>query len=226
LRTSCSRSLLTLFLLATSLAASAPAAPVKLSEGATLRVRLLETLVSGSKKKGEEIRFETVDDVLGPQHEVLVAKGSPVSGTITRSSGRGMFGKPGKLEFTIDRAHAIDGTKISLRATESKSGRNNSGAAITTAVLLFVPALFIHGRDVKIEPGKEFVVFVNDDAMIDPEKKPDSVAAPGKTLTFTLKNGDKITGTMDGFADGIYTITTKSGTVKVPASDVSLIVDK
>jgi hypothetical protein len=225
LRMHCPRVLLLLPVLIAALAMPASASPVKLPERTSIRVRLLETLVSGGKKKGEEVRFEVVDDIFGPQHELLIAKGAPAFGTITRSSGRGMFGKAGKLEFTIDRTHAVDDTKVTLRATEAKSGRNNSGAAITTAVLLFVPALFIHGRDVTVEKGKEFVAFVNDDVIVDPEKIAGAPQA-GKTLTFALKNGDKVTGTMDGFADGVYTVTTKSGTLKIPVADVNLITDK
>src|SRR5205807_9393027 len=90
----------------------ASATPVKLPERTSIRVRLLETLVSGAKKKGEEVRFEVVEDVLGPNREVLIARGAPVVGTIQRSSGRGLLGKPGRLEFTIDKTHAVDGTKV------------------------------------------------------------------------------------------------------------------
>src|SRR5205823_5737156 len=63
-------------------AKSVSAAPVTLAERTTVRVRLLQTLVSGSQKKGEEIRFEVAEDVLGPHRELLVTRGTPAFGTI------------------------------------------------------------------------------------------------------------------------------------------------
>jgi hypothetical protein len=221
--------------LAITSAGTASAAQVKLSERTSVRVRLLETLVSGGKKKGEEVRFEVVEDVLGPQHEVLISRGTPVFGTIQRSSGRGMFGKPGKLEISVDKTHAADGTKVPLRATEAKSGRNNSGAAIATAVLLAPIALFVHGRDVRMEKGKELVAFVDEDVLIDPSKAATassastastSATATGKLLVIQLKNGDKITGTIDGLQDGVYSVTTSSGTLKIAQADVTSITEK
>jgi hypothetical protein len=207
----------------------AMATPVKLSERAGVRVRLLETLVSGSKKKGEEVRLEVVDDVLGPNREVLIARGTPAVGTIQRSSGRGMLGKPGKLEFTIDKTHAVDGTRVPLRATEVSRGRNNAGAAITTAVLLAPAAVLVHGRDVKMEKGREFIAFVDETVTIDPGKSgalsSNGAAGPpsqssGKWFVFEMQNGDRFTGTLDALQNGVYTVTTRAGTLRVAVADV------
>jgi hypothetical protein len=215
-----------------------PPAMVKLAEGVSVRVRLMETLVSGGKKKGEEIRFEVAQDVLGPQREILIPRGAPAYGTVVRSTGRGMFGKPGRLEFTIASTRAVDGTKVRLRATEAKRGRNNAGAAIGTAVLLFVPALFVHGRDVTVEKGREFTAFVDQEAMIArntldgvpvnalPVVSSTGALVPVRVMVFQLRSGERIEGVIESFENGLYTVLTTYGTVHISHDKVKSIKGK
>jgi hypothetical protein len=218
--------------MAVVLTGSAIAAPVQLEERTSLRVRLLQTLVSGGQKKGEEVRFEVVEDVLGPRREVLIGRGTQAYGTITRSSGRGMFGKPGSLEFTVEKTRAVDGTSVFLRATETGRGRNNAAAAIATGVLLAPIALFVHGRDVKFDAGKEFTVFVDRDVTIDPDNAggtsgTTTAATPaGRLYVLTLKNADKITGSIDGLTAGFYSVGTSAGSLKIAQADVVSMIEK
>lgn len=115
----------------------APAAAVTVPEGTAIQVRLLQELKSGRERKGEQVRLEVASDVLASDRTLLIPRGTPAVGTITRSNGRGMFGKPGKLEFTIDHVKFSDQVRVPLRSTPTTArGRNNSAAAITTAVLL------------------------------------------------------------------------------------------
>jgi hypothetical protein len=127
------------------------AVAVTVPEQTPVQVRLLQDLKSGRERKGESIRLEVASPVKGPDGSTLIAQGTPVVGTITRSGGRGMFGKPGKLEFSIDYIKVDDKTRVPLRSTpQSASGRNNKGAAIATAVLLAPVAIFVKGREVTV----------------------------------------------------------------------------
>jgi hypothetical protein len=215
-----------------------PPALVKLAEGVTVRVRLMETLVSGGKKKGEEVRFEVADDVLGPQREILIPRGAAAYGTVVRSSGRGMFGRPGRLEFTIAHTRAVDGTRVRLRATEAKRGRNNAGAAIGTAVLLFIPAVFVHGRDVTVEKGREFTAFVDQEVTIArntldgvpvnalPLVNSSGALVPVRVMVFQLRSGERIEGAIESFENGLYTVHTAYGTVHIAHAKVKSIKEK
>lgn len=142
---------------------------VKLAERTRIKVAILEGLSSSNAKKNEEVRYEVVEDVLGPNREILVAKGAMALGTVTRASHRGIFGKPGKLNISIDFVRAVDDTKVPLRANEdmSKRGKNNSTGAAAATILVAPLGLLINGRDVSIKKGTEFVIYVSADTQVD-----------------------------------------------------------
>ncbi len=47
--------------------------------------------------------------------------------------------------------------------------------------------------------------------------------ATGPAKSVLLKNGDKITGSVESLANGVYTIVTSLGTLKIAASDIRAI---
>ena len=157
--------------------------PVKLPEKTSVRVAILENLVSGQGKPNDAINFELREDLYGPDREVLATKGTPATGHIIRTKRRGIFGRSGKLDFSCDYTKGVDGTKISLRGTEIRSGKGNGGAVVATALVVSVFGLFINGRDVKVDKGAEFTVYVAEDTMIDPSRSPANAAA---ATTYTI----------------------------------------
>lgn len=212
-----------------------PATAVTLAEGTPVQVRLLQDLKSGHARKGEQVRFEVVSDVVGPDRSILVPKGTPAVGTVTRSTGRKMFGKPGKLEFTIEYIRLPDDTRIPLRSTPTAAqGRNNSGVAIATAVLLAPIALLVKGREVTVRTGREFGVFVDkslDLARSNASGRPEveTVAlhvpknASAQLSEVKLKSGLILTGTIIGFKDGAYILQTEAGQMTIPQERVESI---
>lgn len=207
----------------------APAAAVTLTEGTPVQVRLLQDIKSGHARKGEQVRLEVVSDVLGPDRSVLVPKGTPVVGTITRSSGRKMFGKPGKLEFDINYICLSDQMRVPVRSSPTSArGRNNSGAAIATAVLLAPVAVFVKGREVTVKTGREFGVFVDrtlEVGMPTLEKVALHVPkqSPAQVSEIKLKSGLILTGTVVGFKDGAYQVVTDAGQIAIPQERVESI---
>lgn len=202
------------------------------SEQTQVKVKLVQALKSGRERKGEQVRLEVVDDVLGADRSVVIPKGTPVIGSVSRSNGRGMFGKPGKLEFTIDYIKVSEQQRVPLRSTANAArGRNNSAAAITTAVLLAPIAIFVKGREVTVKEGTEYLVYVDQTTEIAPM----SVAgAPGAAPKFDkdrlslirFKNGEAITGTIHGFKDGVYFIVTETAQMSVNQEAIDSITEK
>jgi len=158
---------------------------VKLAERTSVRVVLSENLRSGQGKAKDEVRYELAEDIYGPNRELLARKGAPAFGHIIRTKKRGVFGRSGKLEFSCDYTNAIDGTKIMLRGSDAKSGKGNGGAVIATTLLLTPLALLVSGRDVEVKKGTEYVVYVDQDVVIDPAK--DSATPTISTYTFAIK---------------------------------------
>lgn len=134
-----------------------------LQEGTTVRVRLLETLDTGSKPNvGEQITFEVADDVEF-NGQVLVRSGARATGTITESVKAKWGGRKGKLDFTIDYVQAVDGQNIRVRSTANRvKGKGNVGLMAAGTVLLSPVAVFIRGKNAVVDKGTEFSVYVDE----------------------------------------------------------------
>jgi hypothetical protein len=125
---------------------------------------LLETaekMVSGHTPEGSAVRLRVVRDVLDANGSVVIAYDSLARGRVTRSRGRGMFGKAGQLEFTVDSVEGADGTAVPLRAAEEMAGQGNKGAVVATVLFLSVLGVFVHGQDVTVPEDTQIVAYVD-----------------------------------------------------------------
>lgn len=145
---------------------SASAQKVQLQEGSIIEVMLTEPLSSKDAVEGSEIYLEVADDVQ-VNGKTVIASGSIVKGEITEASKAKMMGKAGKLDFTIDYAKAVDGTNIRVRSQRSFQGKNKQGGVIAAAVLLSPVVLLFKGKDIVLEKGKKFRVYVDKDYTLD-----------------------------------------------------------
>jgi hypothetical protein len=149
---------------------------------------------------------------------------------VTSSRGSGIFGKRGLLDIAIEYTNAVDGTKVPLRASKSRSGKGAGGATIAATVLLAPIALFAKGGNVTLKEGTEILAYVDDTIKIGsadgkPAVSPAPTAPSGPTKVLVLRNGDKITGHLEGLNDGVYTVITDNGTLKIKADTVKEIKD-
>ena len=149
------------------------ASPAVLKEGTLVMLQTQEKMVSGQIAEGAPVRYKVVRDVVGPGGKLLVAYGDSAEGRVTRSRRRGMFGKAGQLEFTVDAATAVDGTRVPLRSQQQMAGKDNKGTVIATALLLTVFTVFINGKDVELPAGTEVAAYVDHDTAISaPQEAP------------------------------------------------------
>ena len=197
-------------------------------EGTQVHVSLLKDLKSGGNKAGEEVPFEVGRDIYGPGHVLLIAADTPAFGKIIESSRRGMFGKSGKLKFSIDYILAPDKTHIPLRADpQLVRGRDNRTTAIATAILLAPVAIFINGKDVSANKGQDFVMYVDADTLIQSPMAAASTDTPALVTTaqslFLLTDGTQVQGTLTSFDGSIYTVATSQGTHTLKAADVKSV---
>jgi hypothetical protein len=211
---------------------SSRALAANVPEQTPVKVKLMQPLQSGHERKGDRVRFALAEAIMSPQHTVLIPKGTPVLGTITRSTGRHMFGQPGKLEFTIDYIQVNRHLQVPLRSSsQAIRGRNNAAPAIGAAVLVAPIAVLVKGREAVLKPGEEFTVYVNQTTEIPAETTP-LAASPASQLEkshlslFRFKNGDTLTGKLLGFKDGAYTIATDVGQIMVSQEKIESITEK
>ncbi len=125
------RSCVTALVVLASLPAQSPVQqPFVLTDGTPLRVRLNRNLSSADAKVGEPVDFDVVEDIL-VNGAVVIQRGSRVMATVTEAQPKGLLGKTGKLNVSLDHARTVLGEKIALRAVKENQ-RGGSGGDITT----------------------------------------------------------------------------------------------
>ncbi len=188
-------------------ASSAALAQVILPEGTRVRVRLEQQLSSATAEEGQAVNLSVTDDVkIGDT--IVIAQGSTCVGTVTQAVPKRRMGRTGKLDFSIERVVAVDGSSIPLRYSPTK--REGGSKAATTGVLaagaaiVFWPAapvlLLMKGKDVTINKGVGFDVFTDSRFTLQPKAttiapagsttvQPGSPGAPaGQPATVTIKS--------------------------------------
>ena len=91
-------------------------------------------------------------------------------GRIIVSKRRGMVGGKGDLQFTCDYALDVNGHRIFLRGGKlmGGQGRSNEFAAAVITILISSAGLLVNGRDIKVEAGQQFTVYVDQDSIFRP----------------------------------------------------------
>ena len=169
--------------------------PVVLKDGTPVMLKTLKEMTSGDIPVGSTVEYVVMRDVVGPGNKVLINRGSRAYGKVIQSRKRGMLGKSGKLEFTVENVAAVDGTNVPLRGSEKSTGRNNAGAVVATVLLLSIFCLFINGRDVTIPPGTEIAAYIDQDITINAisaKLADDSSLSQGETVNIAFPNGSQV----------------------------------
>ena len=109
---------------------------------------------------GDRVKVHAWRDVVVDGHVVIPA-GSPVDAHISMLKTNKIAGVKGKLEISANSIMAIDGKSIPLTGGYGKQGRSNTALAVTLAVLVLVPLIFIHGKKAKLEPGALFDAYID-----------------------------------------------------------------
>jgi hypothetical protein len=135
------------------------AVTVKILDGATIKVSVLDEMTSATARINDAVRLEVAEDVKVGE-VVVIPKGSTATGRVHSAKPKSRGAQDGALEFSVDYAKAVDGSNVRLRAT--------SGTAETLAVKgkMFIPGgVFMKGKDIVIPKG----TIVN--ALVDGDKE-------------------------------------------------------
>ena len=134
--------------------APAPAEAVLRSQTDVL-LRLNDTLNSRNHRMGDTFPLTVVQDVTVDGHVVIPA-GTRAVGQVTWRTGRGGFGKSGKLEITM-RYVELDGQRIPVSGFFRQEGEGNTAATVGAVVAAgIVGGLIVRGRSAVIPEGREF----------------------------------------------------------------------
>lgn len=88
---------------------------------------------------------------------VVIPAGTPAKGEVTMRTGKGVFGKSGKLEIEL-RSIDLNGEMIPVTGKYRQEGEGNTLAAVG-AVFLSAPLLFVTGKSATIPRGRELTAY-------------------------------------------------------------------
>lgn len=133
-------------------------------EGTMIKVELTRVLDSGKEKAGNRIDFVLAEPITSGDR-VVVQKGARVVGTVTEATKSKMAGRKGELNFSVDFLYLpSDNRPIRLRAqqTGSSDGKSRTTAVIAAAVVVNPLFLVVKGKNIVVQPGTLFDVFIDE----------------------------------------------------------------
>jgi hypothetical protein len=118
------------------------------------------TTKGGSIEEGSMFSLTVTSDVrLG--NYIVIPKGSRGIGEITWKTGKGAFGKSGKMEVEL-RYVEVGGQRIPIEGKYRQEGEGNTVATVGGVILVGVFAGFITGKSARIPRGRELVAVTRD----------------------------------------------------------------
>lgn len=125
---------------------------VTIPAGTEVELELLHHLNSKYCPTGSAVYLRVSEDVL-QDGQVVIRKGTRVTGKIEEASKSKTMGRAGSLNFTVQRLEAVDGSLVAVDATIMSKGRKRAGATVGMVVAFGLPGLFSKGRMAFAEKG-------------------------------------------------------------------------
>ncbi|MGH8028102.1 MAG: hypothetical protein ACREO0_15395 [Pseudoxanthomonas sp.] len=124
----------------------------RIADGTTVTLEILQPLNSALAKRGDKFRLRLTEPVLIEGNAVLVPGIEGVGEIVHAEKSRG-GGKAGELLIAA-RYLEYPGTQVPLRGLKlGGKGKDNTTAAMATAIALGPLAHFVHGREIVIPAG-------------------------------------------------------------------------
>jgi len=132
------------------------------AEQTPVTVVLDQDLKSGDSVEGQDVVFHTKTDLQSSGHVLLIPAGARAWGVVRQSTGHGLFGKSGKLDFSCDYVVAPNGARVPLRSQSmAVHGKDNTTSLVGGLLVLGVFGGLVKGRDVNVHAGTEFTMYVD-----------------------------------------------------------------
>lgn len=156
------------------------AAPVSVLPANTQITLSMNDMITSKGKKfseGDTFDMTVTHDVMLGQY-VIIPKGSRGVGRITWMTSKGMFGKSGKMEISIEYVE-VGGRQIPVKGNYRQEGEGNTVATVGTVIIAGVFGAFVTGKSAVIPQGRELTAHTKADL-------PVSLPGPINTATAVL----------------------------------------
>lgn len=158
------------FVLAAWLPGTLVAETLSVPSGTRVYIELDQRVTSKKKHNapGSFVRAHVWRDVL-VNGQTVVNAGTPVMVKVGHIKGAKVAGVKGHVELQALQVPAVDGSDLMLVGGYDKSGKNLTALSVTLAALVFVPLIFLKGKQAKLHPGTIFDAAVANKTLIDVE---------------------------------------------------------
>ena len=166
------KKVITVFLMLTffsiMIVAKSPADPdqVKLANGTPVILRLTEEVSSKTKNINETVNLEVARNVV-IDDKIVIKSGTPAIGTVTMLEQRGMVGKAGKIQISLEATKAVDGQRIALRSFLTQGGKDEQATALAGGIICCPLFLLMKGKEATVPTGTEVKAYTETDITID-----------------------------------------------------------
>ena len=137
-----------------------------------VKIKLVTPLDSKRNKTGDAVEFEVAEDLYAGGMMVL-PKGAPGNGKLTKVEQAQNFGRDAKLEVNFEKVTALDLTLVPTvlgekAKKETESTATAAGAGFAGMILLgpigVVGAAFVHGKNITVPAGTTLFIQTQADA--------------------------------------------------------------
>jgi len=147
------------------LADTAGLTEIIIPDGTEFWVQTVDEISSKTASENDPVNLRVMDPVrVG--NTVVIAAGTLVKGSVASVQSRGHLGKGGKLGLRVDSTAAVDGQKISLRASKGKGDTDKVGSTIALSLLISPLFLLRRGSHAVIKPGTKIQVFTDEEKRV------------------------------------------------------------
>ncbi len=143
-------------LVAAPAAAPAPSTLRTLPANTEVLLSMNEELSTKKNDEGDTFYMTVVHNVVHDGH-IVIPKGARATGEITWRTGKGAFGKSGKMEIEL-RYVEVGGKRVPLIGSFRQEGEGNTVATVAGVIAAGVFAAFITGKTGRIPAGRELSV--------------------------------------------------------------------
>ncbi len=139
----------------TAAPAETPSPDLVLNKGTPITLAVAEEVNTSTHKEGDTFKLTVLNDVSVGQ-TVVIPRGTPASAEITWRTGKGAFGKSGKMEFGV-RSVNLNGQLIPVNGEFRQEGEGNTVATGVGVIAIGVFAGFITGKRARLPVGRELM---------------------------------------------------------------------
>jgi hypothetical protein len=123
--------------------------------GTPIQLVVASEVNSSTHRAGDMFQLTVLNDIkVGDT--VVIPRGTPASAEITWRTGKGAFGKSGKMEFSL-RYIELDGKKIPISGDFRQEGEGNTIATGVGVLAVGLFAGFITGKRARLPTGRELL---------------------------------------------------------------------